>query len=265
MNNRLERLFAEKDGGLLSVYFTAGYPGMDDTEEIILSLARHGADMIEVGVPFSDPMADGPVIQDSSTAALRNGMTMKMLFSQVESARKQCPDIPLVLMGYLNPMMQFGVEKLFGRCAEAGIDAVIIPDLPFAEYMEHFKPLCEKYAVPVVMLITPETSGERVRLIDENCGGFIYMVSAASTTGTRDSFSDEQKEYFRRVDSMGLKNRRLIGFGISNAQTFADACRYSSGAIIGSLFIKCLASAQTVDAAVEKLMRSVGCEPVLRT
>ena len=155
MSNRLECLFAKKSGGLLSVYFTAGYPERDDTEKIILSLARHGADMIEVGVPFSDPMADGPVIQDSGTSALRNGMTMKLLFDQVESAREQCPDIPLVLMGYLNPMMQFGIERLFERCSSAGIDAVIIPDLPFGEYMEHFKPLCEKYGIPVVMLITP--------------------------------------------------------------------------------------------------------------
>ncbi len=258
MSNRLERLFAKKSGGLLSVYFTAGYPERDDTEKIILSLARHGADMIEVGVPFSDPMADGPVIQDSSTSALRNGMTMKLLFDQVESAREQCPDIPLVLMGYLNPMMQFGIGRLFERCSSAGIDAVIIPDLPFGEYMEHFKPLCEKYGIPVVMLITPETSAERIRLIDGNCGGFIYMVSAASTTGTKDRFSDDQKEYFRKVDSMGLKNRRLIGFGISNQETFADACRYSSGAIIGSLFIKCLSWAPSVDAAVGELMHRVG-------
>ena len=251
----MERLFAKKSGGLLSVYFTAGYPERDDTEKIILSLARHGADMIEVGVPFSDPMADGPVIQDSSTSALRNGMTMKLLFDQVESAREQCPDIPLVLMGYLNPMLRYGMENLFRKGMEIGIDGMIIPDLPFQEYLESVKPLCEKYDIPVIMLITPETSDERIRLIDEYCGGFIYMVSSASTTGVKDRFTAGQIEYFQRIDRLNLKNKRLIGFGISNGESLSTVCRYSSGAIIGSLFVKLLGTEPTVEEAVDHLLK----------
>ena len=255
--DRLEKLFKTKSKDLLSVYFTAGFPHRDSTADVIRSLAAHGADMIEVGVPFSDPMADGKVIQQSSTVALRGGMTLDLLLSHVEQARGDC-DIPLVLMGYLNPMMQYGVERLFKRCREVGIDALIIPDLPFGEYMEYYKPLCDRYGIPIIMLITPETSPERLRQIDDHCGGFIYMVSAASTTGTRDEFSAEQVAYFRQVDGMGLKNRRLIGFGISNPQTFGTACRYSSGGIIGSLFIKCLERNDTVNGAVEDLLRTIG-------
>ena len=192
--NRLQNLFGKKPEGLLSVYFTVGYPTLNSTGEIIKTLAANGVDLIEVGVPFSDPMADGPVIQESSSVALKNGMTLPLLFDQVEDARKDCPDIPLILMGYLNPMMQYGIEKLFERCKKAGIDALIVPDLPFDEYLESFRPLCEKYGIPVIMLITPETSPERIHLIDDHCDGFIYMVSAAATTGTRDSFGKEQIE-----------------------------------------------------------------------
>lgn len=255
--DRLEKLFKTKSKDLLSVYFTAGFPYRDSTADIIRSLAAHGADMIEVGVPFSDPMADGKVIQQSSTVALRGGMTLDLLLSQVEQARTDCY-IPLVLMGYLNPMMQYGEERLFRRCREVGIDALIIPDLPFGEYTEHYKPLCDRYGIPIIMLITPETSPERLRQIDDHCGGFIYMVSAASTTGTRDEFSPEQVAYFRQVDGMGLKNRRLIGFGISNPRTFETACRYSSGGIIGSLFIKCLERNDTIDEAVKDLLKTIG-------
>lgn len=255
--DRLKKLFETKDKDILSVYFTAGFPQRDSTAEVIRSLESHGADMIEVGVPFSDPMADGKVIQQSSTVALRNGMTLDLLLSQVEEARRDC-EIPLVLMGYLNPMMQYGVERLFKRCGEVGIDAIIIPDLPFGEYMEHYKLLCEQYGIPIIMLITPETSTERLRRIDDHCGGFIYMVSAASTTGTRDEFSPEQEAYFLQVDGMGLKNRRLIGFGISNPRTFGTACRYSSGGIIGSLFIKCLERNDTPDGAVKDLLKAIG-------
>lgn len=209
--------------------------------------------MIEIGVPFSDPMADGPVIQESSTVALRNGMTLQRLLDQTAEARNVSSDIPLILMGYLNPFMQYGLENLFKECKRIGIDALIIPDLPFKEYIETVKPLCDTYQIPVIMLITPETSDERIRLIDENCSGFIYMVSAAATTGTRDSFTDEQYDYFNRIDKLNLKNRRLIGFGISNNATFTDACRHSSGAIIGSYFIKCLNSEPTIADAVKRL------------
>ena len=251
--NRLQRLFGKKQNNLLSVYFTAGYPTLDSTAEIINALDAEGVDMIEIGVPFSDPMADGPVIQESSTVALRNGMTLQRLLDQTAEARNVSSDIPLILMGYLNPFMQYGLENLFKECKRIGIDALIIPDLPFKEYIETVKPLCDTYQIPVIMLITPETSDERIRLIDENCSGFIYMVSAAATTGTRDSFTDEQYDYFNRIDKLNLKNRRLIGFGISNNATFTDACRHSSGAIIGSYFIKCLNSEPTIADAVKRL------------
>ncbi|WP_348674003.1 tryptophan synthase subunit alpha [Duncaniella dubosii] len=256
--NRIDRLFNEKQSDILSIYFTCGYPHLDSTTDIIKALAARGVDMIEIGVPFSDPMADGPVIQDSSTVALRNGMNLRLLLDQVEEARKEVTDIPMVLMGYLNPMMQYGIEPLFKRCKEIGIDAIIIPDLPFHEYMRDIRQLCVNYELPMIMLITPETSDERIRLIDENCDGFIYMVSAAATTGTRDSFGEAQIDYFSHVNSLDLKHKRLIGFGISNPSTLGEAFTYSSGAIIGSLFIKCLASTSSPAEAVEKLLQTIG-------
>ena len=255
--NRLQSLFGRKPDNLLSVYFTAGFPALDSTVSIIKALAAGGADMIEVGVPFSDPMADGTVIQESSSQALTNGMNLELLLSQVEEARRECADIPLVLMGYLNPMFRYGIERLFERCSQVGIDALIIPDLPFDEYMRDYKPLCERYDIPVIILITPETSDERIRLIDENSSGFIYMVSSASTTGTRSSFDGRQIDYFRRINALGLRNKRLIGFGISNPATLAEAWHYSEGAIIGSLFIKCLRAADTPDEAVARLMETI--------
>lgn len=254
--NNLEKLFQRKSKNLLSVYFTAGYPTFESTGEIIKTLAAHGADMIEIGVPFSDPMADGVVIQQSSTEALRNGMSLKHLLDQVNEVRNCC-DIPLILMGYLNPMYQYGIEKLFSRCAEIGIDGMIIPDLPFNEYMANYKTLCEKYNIPLIMLITPETSEERIRLIDQNCGGFIYMVSSASTTGVKDHFTEEQIDYFNTINNMSLSNKRLIGFGISNAKTLNTAQQYSSGAIIGSLFIKCLGRQKNIPDAVDDLMQTL--------
>lgn len=256
--NRIDRLFAAKNKDILSVYFTGGYPQADSTAEIIRALASRGVDMIEVGVPFSDPMADGPVIQESSTVALRNGMTLARLLDQVAEARQDVSDTPLVLMGYLNPMMQYGIERLFARCKEVGIDALIIPDLPFGEYMRDFRELCRKYDLPMIMLITPETSDERIRLIDDNCDGFIYMVSAAATTGTRESFGPSQLDYFRRIAALGLIHPRLIGFGISNPATLDQASEHSSGAIIGSLFINCLAAEPTPAAAVDKLLKTIG-------
>ncbi len=265
--NRLQSLFGRKDNNILSVYFTAGFPTLDSTGEIIRTLANSGVDMIEVGVPFSDPMADGVVIQKSSTVALRNGMNLHLLLDQVEKTRKEAEaahdkatsEIPLVLMGYLNPMIQFGIEKLFERCSQAGIDAMIIPDLPFDEYLRLYKPLCEKYGIDMIMLITPETSEERIKLIDKECSGFIYMVSAASTTGTRDSFGEEQLSYFHKINSMPLQHKRLIGFGISNPATREEAWNASSGAIVGSLFIKCLEKhSNDIPAAVNELLDTLG-------
>ena len=256
--NRIDKLFSRKQSDILSIYFTGGFPHRDSTVDIIKALADGGIDMIEVGVPFSDPMADGPVIQESSTIALRNGMNLHLLLDQVEEARLTVTEIPMVLMGYLNPMMQYGIEPLFKRCKEAGIDALIIPDLPFHEYMRDIRELCRKYDLPMIMLITPETSDERIKLIDENCDGFIYMVSAAATTGTRDSFGEAQLDYFRHVNSLDLSHKRLIGFGISNPSTLGEAFTYASGAIIGSLFIKCLGRTSSPAEAVSLLKSTIG-------
>lgn len=255
--NRLQSLFSRKSSDILSVFLTAGFPRLDSTVEIIRELDRRGIDMVEIGVPFSDPMADGTVIQHSSSIALDNGMSLSLLFDQVAEARKEVKDMPFVLMGYLNPMLRYGIERIFARCRETGIDAIIIPDLPFAEYMREYKPLCEKYGIDLIMLITPETSPERIHLIDEHCSGFIYMVSTASTTGTKDRFTDEQTAYFRRIASMKLNHPRLIGFGISTPSTMADACANSSGAIIGSLFIKCLERNPTPAVAVADLLATI--------
>lgn len=257
--NNLTNLLSHKNDDLLSVYFTAGYPKLDSTVEVMDALCKSGnVDMIEVGIPFSDPMADGPVIQNSGTIALRNGMTLRLLLDQVKEARRRNPDIPFIAMGYLNPIMQMGSENFFRRAREAGIDAVIIPDLPFDTYMSEYKDLSRKYDIPMIMLITPETSEERIHLIDDHCDGFIYMVSAASTTGARDRFNEDQLAYFKRINDMNLNHQRLIGFGISNEQTFDEACRYSSGAIIGSQFIKCLSSATDPKTAVADLLSRIG-------
>ena len=255
--NRLKQLLDRKKKDLLSVYFTAGFPKQDSTVEVIDALCKGGADRIEVGIPFSDPMADGPVIQHSGSIALKNGMTLRMLLEQVEEARKHNPSTPFIAMGYINPIMQMGEENFFRRAKEAGIDGVIIPDLPFANYLSDYKSLSEKYDIPVIMLITPETSEERIRLIDEHCDGFIYMVSVASTTGARDKFTEEQVAYFKRINDMNLRHPRLIGFGISNKGTYDEACRYSSGAIIGSQFIKCLEASATPAEAVADLMKKI--------
>ncbi|MDE6370617.1 MAG: tryptophan synthase subunit alpha [Duncaniella sp.] len=255
--SRLKSLFARKPKDILSVFLTAGFPHIDSTVEIITELAGQGVDMVEIGVPFSDPMADGAVIQHSSSVALSEGMTLNKLLDQVAEARKRVKDMPFVLMGYLNPMFQFGIEKLFARCREVGIDAIIIPDLPFAEYMRDYKKLCEEYGIDLIMLITPETSDERIRLIDSHCSGFIYMVSAASTTGTRDRFDKTQTDYFRRISDMDLTHPRLIGFGISNPATLAEAWSYSSGAIVGSLFIKCLERNDSIKSAVSDLIKTL--------
>lgn len=212
--------------------------------------------MIEVGMPFSDPMADGVVIQHSSSVALRGGMTLDKLLDEVSAVSDAAADTPLVLMGYLNPMMRYGFERLLARCREAGISGLIIPDLPLDEYRREYQELCRRYDVKMIMLITPETSEERIRLVDDNAdGGFIYMVSSASTTGTKGSYTPEQLDYFRRVDEMGLRHPRLTGFGISNQLTFKNACDYSAGGIVGSLFVKCLdRHPAAIPAAVSELL-----------
>ena len=222
---------------LLSIYFTAGYPKINDTVSIIQDLEKNGVDMIEIGLPFSDPLADGPTIQDSSTAALKNGMTTEVLFKQLEGIRETV-SIPLIIMGYFNPMLQYGVEAFCKKCQELGIDGLIIPDLPVDVYHEQYQSIFEKYGLINVFLITPQTSDERIRYIDSVSNGFIYMVSSASTTGAQSGFGEEQTTYFERIGNMDLENPQVIGFGISNNETFTQATKYAKGAIIGSAFVK---------------------------
>jgi tryptophan synthase alpha chain len=254
--NRIDQLFQHKKEHILSVYFTAGYPALNDTVTVIKALEKDGVELIEIGVPFSDPMADGPVIQASGAKALQNGMSVKTLFTQLAAIRSSV-SIPLVLMGYLNPVMQFGFDRYCEEAVRCGIDGLIIPDLPFAEYMESYKPIADRYGLHMIMLITPETSEERIRLIDRHTSGFIYMVSSASVTGAKSAFSDVNIDYFRRVNAMQLKNPRLIGFGISNRETFDAACREASGAIIGSKFISLLESEDSIEVAAKKLIEAI--------
>lgn len=241
--NRINQLFSQKKKDVLSIYFCAGYPTLDGTCQIIRDLQAHGIDMIEVGIPFSDPMADGPVIQDAATCALRNGMSLKLLFSQLADIRRDVT-IPLILMGYLNPIMQYGFESFCRQCQLIGIDGVIIPDLPFRDYMESYKAIADKYDVKVIMLITPETSEERIRLIDAHTDGFIYMVSSAAITGAQKDFNAQKQAYFQRIAAMNLQHPRMIGFGISNRQTFEAASANAAGAIIGSKFVTLLGEEQ---------------------
>jgi tryptophan synthase alpha chain len=251
--NKINTLFSEnKNEKLLSLYFCAGAPTLDGTADVILTLQRRGISMIEVGIPFSDPMADGPVIQDAATLALKNGMTLSKLFAQLEAIKDQV-QIPLLLMGYLNPIMQYGMEAFCQRCVESGVSGMIIPDLPFKDYQEMVKPVADRYDLRVIMLITPETSEERIRFIDANTDGFIYMVSSAAITGAQKSFDEQKQEYFRRINAMNLRNPRMIGFGISNAQTLKAAQDNAAGAIIGSKFVTLLSESKDADEALDKL------------
>lgn len=254
--NRITNLFNTKKSGILSVYFTAGYPSLDDTTKVLKELQEKGIDMVEVGIPFSDPMADGPVIQEAATEALRNGMSLRVLFGQLEKVREEI-HIPVILMGYLNPIMQYGFEAFCRRCRETGVDGMIIPDLPFADYMTDYKAIAERYGLKIIMLITPETSEERIRLIDDHTDGFIYMVSSAATTGAQQSFNEQKQAYFRRINAMGLRNPRLVGFGISNKATFEAAASNSSGAIIGSKFVQLLNSEPTPADAIDRLLEAL--------
>ena len=251
--NRINRLFSEKKNNILSLYFCAGHPTIDSAPHIIETLARGGIDMIEVGIPFSDPMADGPVIQDAATKALRNGMTLSRLFDQLSDIRQRGIDVSIILMGYLNPIMQFGFEECCRRAAECGVDGFIIPDLPFKDYMRDFRPVSDRYGLRIIMLITPETEDERIRFIDDHTDGFIYMVSSAATTGAQRSFDQAKQDYFRRIDAMNLRNPRMIGFGISNRQTLTSAMANASGAIIGSKFVTLLDQTGTPEEALSFL------------
>lgn len=254
--NRINQLFSSKTRDILSIYFCAGHPTLDSVVNIITTLQKNSVDMIEIGIPFSDPMADGPVIQNAATKALRNGMSLENLFSQLKDIIKEV-NIPLVLMGYLNPIMQYGFEKFCASCKETGIDGMIIPDLPFNEYMENYKKIAESYDVRVIMLITPETSEERIRLIDTNTNGFIYMVSSAAITGAQKDFDSKKRDYFKKINAMGLLNPRMVGFGISNKQTFDAACENASGGIIGSKFVSLMEEEQDAEKAIKKLLKDL--------
>lgn len=243
--NRIIKLFQQKDKDILNIYFTAGYPNKQDTTKVILALDEAGADLIEIGMPYSDPLADGPTIQESGTQAIQNGMTLDVLFDQITEVRKQT-DIPLVMMGYFNQVMQYGEERFFKKAKEVGVDGLILPDLPVYEYESLYRDLIESLGLSISFLITPQTSNDRIRQIDELTKGFIYMVSNSSITGAKSGISGQQLAYFDRINAMQLQNPRLIGFGISDHATYRTACNYSNGAIIGSAFIRALAKSDDV-------------------
>lgn len=238
--NRIQQKLIEKNK-ILSIYFSAGFPNLNDTKSLIENLEKNHVDMIEIGLPFSDPLADGPTIQASSAQALKNGMSSNLLFEQLQNIR-QTVKIPLIIMGYFNPILQFGVENFLKKCRETGIDGLIIPDLPLEIYISEYKNLFEKYGIEIIFLITPQTSAERIRHIDAHSNSFIYMVSSAGVTGSKDSFDQSQLDYFKRIAAMNLKNPQIIGFGISNKITFGQATKHQKGAIIGSSFIKFLSN-----------------------
>ncbi len=256
--NKINQVFANRgDKKFLSLYFCAGCPTLDSTSDVILTMQRRGIDFIEVGIPFSDPLADGPVIQDAATRALKNGMNLKHLFSQLK-AIKDDVQIPLILMGYLNPIMHYGIEPFCQSCAESGVSGMIIPDLPFDDYLNIVKPVADRYDLRVIMLITPETSDERIRFIDDHTDGFIYMVSSAAITGAQKNFDDAKQEYFRRINAMNLRNPRMIGFGISNQQTLKAAQDNAAGAIIGSKFVTLLNEAEgNANVALDRLFAAL--------
>lgn len=255
--NKINALFAaDKGRKLFSLYFCAGCPTLESTAEVITTLDGRGVDMVEVGIPFSDPLADGPVIQAAATTALRNGMTLKKLFSQLAGIKDKV-NIPLVLMGYLNVIMHYGYEEFFKSCAECGVSGTIIPDLPFDDYLTEIKPVADRYDIRVIMMITPETDEERIRFIDEHTDGFIYMVSSASVTGAQSRFDNDKLDYFNRVNGMRLRNPRMIGFGISNRQTLESARRNAAGTIIGSKFVSLLNEEKGPGKALDRLMEEL--------
>ena len=252
--NRIDEAFATKKD-LLNVYFTAGYPDLGDTIRVAENLQAGGVDMLEIGIPFSDPIADGPTIQESSMVALDNGMTLAALFEQLTNLRESV-NVPVLLMGYVNPIIQFGVERFCSECQRVGIDGVILPDLPMKEYLSEYKELFSARGLHNIFLISPNTHPDRIEEIDKHSGGFIYMVSSSSITGAKQGIADQQVQYFERVNNMQLANPRLIGFGISNHQTFAKACDYADGAIIGSAFINQLGE-DASDGAIRNFVREI--------
>ena len=253
--NRINKLFTEKKN-ILSIYYTAGFPNLNDTVTILKSLEKAGADIVELGMPFSDPLADGPTIQDSSLVALNNGMSIKVLFEQLKDVRKEV-SIPIVLMGYINPVHKYGIEKFAKKCQEVGVDGVIIPDLPFDEYNDKYKSTFEAVGVSNIFLVTPQSPEARIRAIDTNTNGFIYVVSSAAVTGAKSGISDTQIEYFQKLQNMKLKNPSLIGFGISDNESFKATCKYASGAIVGSAFVKLLANSKDLDSDITNFIKDL--------
>jgi tryptophan synthase alpha chain len=257
--NPIAELFSKKNKNILSIYFTAGFPKLQDTEIILRALQNHGADMIEIGMPYSDPLADGPVIQNSSMKALKNGMTIKTLFEQLNHFKNNHPQekrVPLILMGYLNPVIQYGFEIFCVDAKEAGIAGIILPDLPIEEYESEYQRFFLENNLSFIFLITPETSEERIRKIDAISNGFIYAVSSSSITG-RDTDMNAQENYFKRIKNMNLNNKVLIGFGIRNHQTFAQACQYTAGAIIGTAYIKAIEDAADMEENTQNFLNSI--------
>lgn len=254
--NRIQKLFKEKEKGILSVYYTAGFPRLDDTVTIAKALEASGVDMIELGIPFSDPIADGPTIQKSNKLALQNGMTVKNLLGQLREIRKEV-SIPIMLMGYLNPVLQYGVDKFLDEAAKAGGDGAILPDLPFDEFVSDYKAAFEKAGLSHTFLVSPTTTDARIRKIDELSTGFIYGVSASSTTGAKDDFTDEQVAYFKRLKGLKLEHPFLVGFGVSNKKTFSTAATWGAGAIVGSAFIAALLSGSNIREDTQRFVNSL--------
>lgn len=254
--NRINHVFQTKKERVLSIYVTAGFPKLEDTIPVLTAIQEAGADIIEIGLPYSDPIADGPTIQESNGIALENGMSIKKLFEQLQGFRETI-HLPVVLMGYLNPILQFGVEAFCKKCKEVGIDGLILPDLPMQQYLEDYKDLFEDYGLFNAFLISPQTSEKRIREVDEHSNGFIYMVSSNAITGAKSDISTEQTQYFERVAAMQLRNPRLIGFGISDAATFQLASAHSQGAIIGSAFIKQIKDSTNLSRDIHSYIQSV--------
>ena len=254
--NRFSELFKQKPRNVLSVYFPAGYPHLNSTAELLKDLQASGADMVEIGIPFSDPLADGEVIQQAGKVALENGINLDIIFQQLQDARKTI-HIPLVLMGYYNSVLQYGIDKFCGKCSKVGIDGVILPDLPYDEFEKECAKHFKEHSLQFISLITPQTSDEKIRMIDKRSEAFIYAVSSSSTTGAKDKFSPSHEEYFKRIQAMKLKNPVLVGFGVSNHDTFTTVCKYLNGVVIGSAFIKVLNGKDTLQNDIQKFVTTV--------
>lgn len=255
--NRITELFERQPTANLNVYFTAGYPQLNDTRRILSALQDAGVDLVEIGMPYSDPVADGETIQQSNQQALENGMTVRLLLDQLEGMRADGITVPVLLMGYLNPVIQFGIEQFCMRCAEVGVDGLILPDMPMDVYTREYQAIFEKYGLINIFLVTPQTSEARIRQIDSISEGFIYTVSSASVTGSKSGVSDNMEAYFTRINAMGLRNPRLIGFGIKDQSTFTKACHYAHGAIIGSAFIRTLQESKSLERDIKDFIGSI--------